>query len=183
MKEPLTVENSQTFSKCCFVCCCATEPLYLCSTIPVTGYTSGQTIHVAISADNKSAQEVDWFGVQMFQVTSEWWLSRFKQVYNGIWVFFLFWQHITYICTNTTKKKLEAVLICEKQVGKCHQRQRGEYCVDIKIPAVPPTDTETSKVCKVKYVLVVGFCFSVIYHPATPWILIWYNFKCVRFYA
>lgn len=93
MKEPLTVENSQTFSKCCFVCCCSSEPLYLCSTIPVTGYTSGQTIHVAISADNKSAQEVDWFGVQMFQVTSEWWLSRFKQLYNGIWGFIILTAH------------------------------------------------------------------------------------------
>lgn len=59
------MEDYKTFYPCCIFCCSESDPLHLKATIPVRGYSPGQTINMAVSADNKSNQDVSVFTVQL----------------------------------------------------------------------------------------------------------------------
>lgn len=67
---PLVKEERKTFFVCCLLCCCETSPVFIKARIPVTGYTPGQTIEVALEINNKSDQRFQNFQVQIIKVSS-----------------------------------------------------------------------------------------------------------------
>lgn len=67
----------------------------------------------------------------------------------------LCFQCITYhIFENSIRRRVEQKQIAEKLTGLgCNRNQCQTFNVDIVVPPTPPTDTITSHICKVKYLL------------------------------
>lgn len=60
---------SSGFYPCCFCCCCETDPLEFTVTMPLGGYTPGQTINLNIDTRNDSNQDVDNYSAQLIKVS------------------------------------------------------------------------------------------------------------------
>lgn len=53
-------------------------------------------------------------------------------------------------------RKAEKVRLCEYNPGGCDKNKTVQYHIPISIPSVPPTDSTSSSVCRVKYELQVN---------------------------
>lgn len=60
--------ENKTFYPCCLLFCCTSDPLQMKVSMPVGGYTPGQTINLEIDARNQSDQDVDSFTAQLIKV-------------------------------------------------------------------------------------------------------------------
>lgn len=68
-QEPRVQVASSGFYPCCLCCCCETDPLEFTVTMPLGGYTPGQTINLNIDTRNDSNQDVDNYSAQLIKVS------------------------------------------------------------------------------------------------------------------
>lgn len=129
--------------------------MHIVARIPVKGYVPGQTINVEVDVDNKSEANAE-FSVKLFKVNiydpkPAAWLPPNRSIQ------FSFQDIIYQIYPNGEKQRQESILICEKsRIGRSRMYSVESYRVSLLIPPIPPTDTDSSKICKVRYFLQVS---------------------------
>lgn len=57
------------FNPFCVFACCASEPLFMAATIPVSGYTPGQMINIDLELTNNSNENISTFVIQIVRVS------------------------------------------------------------------------------------------------------------------
>lgn len=55
----------------CLLVCCASDPLFITASIPVSGYTSGQMINVELELTNNSNENISAFVIQIVRVSDK----------------------------------------------------------------------------------------------------------------
>lgn len=55
----------------CLFACCASDPLFITASIPVSGYTSGQMINVELELTNNSNENISAFVIQIVRVSEK----------------------------------------------------------------------------------------------------------------
>lgn len=117
---------------------------------PVLGYTSGQTINVLLEVDNKSEIEVE-LKVQLMRVR----LPSPVSIYDSIE--FSFQVSTFYTSSARTNRRTQNVAICgPSRIGCSRELSYELYRTTLVIPPTPPTDSESSNLIKVRYVLQVS---------------------------
>lgn len=66
LQAPGFKEKNKKFYEC-YCCAWNSDPMHIVVRVPVTGYTPGQTINVAVEVDNKSEIKAE-FNVQLTRV-------------------------------------------------------------------------------------------------------------------
>ncbi|EDV91347.1 arrestin domain-containing protein 17 [Drosophila grimshawi] len=112
VKEPSKLDLEKSF--CCF--CCRSGPLAVITSIPQTGYVSGQMLPITCEVDNAS-------NVNLTSVKFE--LRKL----------------VTFRTNQPRSEKREAkVIIAQLSVGPVEAGQSNSYRQQITIPALPPTN-------------------------------------------
>ncbi|XP_055296096.1 arrestin domain-containing protein 1-like isoform X2 [Sitodiplosis mosellana] len=127
LRHPIVEEETKRFNPFCLLSCCASDPLFMIATVPVSGYTPGQMINVDLELTNASNENVKAFILQIVREVK----------------FFIY--------ENSPKHKIERDAIAEVQTRGCFPQQKQAYTVNILVPPTPPTDVTTSKIVHVKY--------------------------------
>lgn len=101
-------------SFCCF--CCRSGPLSVITTVPVTGYVSGQTIPITCECDNASN----------VGITS---------------VKFILRKRVTFqVNQPRAEKKQSKITIAELGIGPVAGGETRTFTQQLEIPALPPTN-------------------------------------------
>ncbi|XP_039969918.1 arrestin domain-containing protein 17 [Bactrocera neohumeralis] len=112
VKEPYKLELEKSF--CCF--CCRSGPLSVITTVPVTGYVSGQTIPITCECDNASN----------VGITS---------------VKFILRKRVTFqVNQPRAEKKQSKITISELSIGPVAGGETRTFTQQLEIPALPPTN-------------------------------------------
>lgn len=143
----------------CF-CCSPSLALRVDASIPFRGYTPGQTINVAIDVNNESSKTVSNFYVDFIRVIYEHTLGGAKTYEPFELLLFqeiTFYAHADLLCGRRSDQRVYEYILTGVKTD-CSIRHDTIY-VNLKVPATPPTDTLTSKVVHVEYVIRVnGTC-------------------------
>lgn len=127
--------------------------------ISFIGYAPGQTINVKVSVNNESSSAVTDLEVQLNKVGNEFYtLSDISQVFNVHLCYFML-QQITffgraedaYHSESSTRTVNETIR--EKMIDGVNPGMEATAHVDLKVPAIPPTDFSTSNIVKVHYTI------------------------------
>lgn len=68
-QHPIVEEELKRFNPFCVFACCASDPLFITASIPVSGYTSGQMINVEMELTNNSTENISAFVIQIVRVS------------------------------------------------------------------------------------------------------------------
>lgn len=69
VQHPIVEEETKRFNPFCLFACCASNPLFMIASIPVTGYTAGQMINVDLELTNTSNENIEAFILQIVRVS------------------------------------------------------------------------------------------------------------------
>lgn len=69
-QHPIVEEETKRFNAFCFFVCCASDPLFIIATVPVSGYTPGQMMNVDLELSNTSNENLSAFVFQIVRVSS-----------------------------------------------------------------------------------------------------------------
>ncbi|XP_031621629.1 uncharacterized protein LOC116339736 [Contarinia nasturtii] len=127
LRHPIVEEETKRFNPFCLFTCCASSPLFMIATVPVSGYCSGQMVNVDLELTNTSNENISAFVVQIVREV----------------------KFFTY--ENSAKHKIERDAIAEVETRGCYAQQKQAYTVNILVPPTPPSDCVTSKIVHVKY--------------------------------
>lgn len=112
VKEPFKLELEKSF--CCF--CCRSGPLSVITTLPVTGYVSGQVIPITCECDNASNVAISL-------------------------VKFVLRKRVTFHTSQPRREKKESkITISELSVGPVAGAESRTFTQHLEIPALPPTN-------------------------------------------
>lgn len=124
--EPFKLTMEKTF--CCW--CCASQPLSVIVTIPVTGYVSGQSIPIIAEIDNQS--NVD--------------LEKVK---------FQFRKHVAFHTNAPRLTKQEVKSIGELALGPYNKGEQKTLRQSLEIPALPASNMQNCGIIDLHYDLYV----------------------------
>lgn len=149
------VERSDMFHSCCLLPCLQPKLIRLQASVARTGYTSGQTFEVAVAMENNSDISVRSLTVSLLRVRFGW--------SGGCWFFFKF--PIDYECRRLHSSQV--IIYCANERGNQHKTEHVRYStvrtagckrqtvqqlrVLLQVPAGPPTDANSSRICKIRY--------------------------------
>lgn len=123
VKEPFKLELEKSF--CCF--CCKSGPLSVVTTIPVTGYVSGQTIPITCECDNASN-----VGINVVK--------------------FILRKRVTFLTTQPkSERKEQKITIAEQSIGPVAGGESRTFTQQLEIPALPPTNLMNCGVISLDY--------------------------------
>lgn len=123
VKEPFKLELEKSF--CCF--CCKSGPLSVITSIPVTGYVSGQIIPITCECDNASNVGI----------------SAVK---------FVLRKRVTFQTTQPrAEKKEQKITISELSIGPVSGGESRTFSQQLEIPALPPTNLVNCGVISLDY--------------------------------
>ncbi|XP_061387438.1 arrestin domain-containing protein 17-like, partial [Musca vetustissima] len=112
VKEPFKLELEKSF--CCF--CCKSGPLSVITTVPVTGYVSGQIIPITCECDNASNVKINT-------------------------VKFVLRKRVTFHTTQPRAEKKESkITIAELGIGPVEGGESRTFSQQLEIPPLPPTN-------------------------------------------
>lgn len=69
-QHPVVEEDTKRFNQWCFFACCASDPLFIVASVPVSGYTPGQMINVDLELTNTSNENISAFTLQIVRVSA-----------------------------------------------------------------------------------------------------------------
>lgn len=112
VKESFKLELEKSF--CCF--CCRSGPLSVITSIPVTGYVSGQVIPIAAECDNASNVAINL-------------------------VKFILRKRVTFHVSQPRRDKKETMVkIAELSIGPVAANESRNFTQQLEIPPLPPTN-------------------------------------------
>lgn len=128
-QEPLTKEIEHRFNVCCLICCWESKPFRMVVTLPKSGFVPNEVIDIDVDLKNPSTEHI-----------------------SGIWVYIIRKMEAHANDGNSDSEKKDTELIFKMLDGVRNgndKRVKGQ----IVVPDVPPTDTTTSTIFKVSYIM------------------------------
>ncbi|XP_037948386.1 arrestin domain-containing protein 17 [Teleopsis dalmanni] len=112
VKEPFKLDLEKTF--CCF--CCRSGPLQVITSVPVTGYVSGQIVPITCECDNASNVTINS-------------------------VKFVLRKRVTFHTTQPRREKKESkITISELSIGPVSNGESRTFNQQLEVPPLPPTN-------------------------------------------
>ncbi|CAO1405630.1 unnamed protein product [Diamesa tonsa] len=106
---------------------CKTKPMYICVSIPFSGYVAGQSVNIEIEINNQSRVDIEELKVSLKKIIH----------YNSQ--------------TPRMRTKEEILTESEIRCGGHAAHKKGRFDQQLVIPAVPPTNISYCRVLTVSY--------------------------------
>ncbi|XP_031632073.1 arrestin domain-containing protein 5-like [Contarinia nasturtii] len=138
LRQPI-YQQYEDYSLCHMLFCCSYAFVQYSIEIPVGGYVPGQNINIKIKVTKSENQTIREFVAELFKIID------YKMTETGLFVMFPDTIHVN-----------ESFLLGTDKVDASEISQEGTVHLNIRVPAVPPTDLHPDVVIKDQYILQVS---------------------------